>query len=77
MCGRNVRNAIFLGLMDDGIGRFSNNAVAPKGFEQTIAKVMGFIGVYIDIANWKVVGFLNKSHTCNRKVGCRCPSTFL
>ena len=57
MCGSNVRNAIFLGLMDDGIGRFSNNAVAPKGFEQTIAKVMGFIGVYIDIANWKVVAF--------------------
>ena len=57
VCGRNVRNAIFLCLVNNGIGRLGYNAVAPKGFEQPIAKVMGFIGVYIDIANWKVVAF--------------------
>ena len=57
VCGRNVRNAIFLCLVNNGIGRLGYNAVAPKGFEQPIAKVMGLIDVYIDIPYWNVIIF--------------------
>lgn len=57
VCGRNVRNAIFFYLVNNGIGRLGYNAVAPKGFEQPIAKVMGLIDAYIDIPYWNVIIF--------------------
>ena len=57
VCGRNVRNAIFFYLVNNGIGRLGYNAVAPKGFEQPIAKVMGLIDVYIDIPYWNIIIF--------------------
>ena len=43
--------------MNNGIGRLGYNAVAQKGFEQPIAKVMGLIDAYIDIPYWNVIIF--------------------